>query len=132
MIGIKLKKFLKENNIIIKQQSGFRNNGSTRDNICFMSQKIKEEFNQGKKSCGLFFDIASAFDKVWHYGLLYKLIKLKPPNFILCWIKNFLENRYFEVKINQATSHIYKISAGVPQELHLVQHYFLNLSTIYR
>jgi hypothetical protein len=30
MIGIKLKEFLKENNIIIKQQSGFRNNRSTK------------------------------------------------------------------------------------------------------
>jgi hypothetical protein len=48
MKGIKLKVFLKENNIIIKQQSGFRNNRSTRDNICFMSQKIKEQFNRGK------------------------------------------------------------------------------------
>jgi exonuclease III len=115
MIGIKLKEFLKENNIIIKQQSGFRNNRSTRDNICFMSQKIKEQFNRGKKACGVFFDIASAFDKVWHNGLLYKLIKLKLPNFIICWIKNFLENRYFEIKINQATSQKYIISAGVPQ-----------------
>ena len=110
MIGIKLKNFLKENNIIIKQQSGFRNNRSTTDNICFMTQKIKEQFNRGKKACGLFFDIASAFDKVWHQGLLYKLIKLKMPNFILCWLKNFLEKRCFEVKIGNETSQTHKIT----------------------
>ena len=52
MIGIKLKNFLKENNIIIKQQSGFRNNRSTTANICYMTQKIKEQFNGGKKACG--------------------------------------------------------------------------------
>ena len=115
MIGIKLKNFLKENNIIIKQQSGFRNNRSTTDNICFMTQKIKEQFNRGKKACGLFFDIASAFDKVWHQGLLYKLIKLKMPNFILCWLKNFLGNRCFDVKIGNETSQTHKVTTGVPQ-----------------
>ena len=67
------------------------------------------------RACGLFFDIASAFDKVWHQGLLYKLIKLKMPNFILCWLKNFLENRCFEVKIGNETSQTHKITAGVPQ-----------------
>jgi hypothetical protein len=64
-----------------------------------MSQKIKENFNRGKKACGIFFDIAAAFDKVWHKGLLFKLIKQKFPNYIICWLKNFLENRSFIVKV---------------------------------
>ena len=114
MISIKLKKFL-EDNIIIKQQSGFRNNRQTKDNICFMTQKIKDQFNRKKKASGIFFDIASAFDKVWHNGLLYKLIKLKIPNYIICWLKSFLADRNFEVKINSAISLKYKIRTGVPQ-----------------
>ena len=115
MIAFKLKDYLKEKNIIIKQQSGFRNNRQTKDNICFMSQKIKENFNRGKSTCGIFFDIASAFDKVWHKGLLYKLIKHKIPNYIICWLKNFLENRCFVVRIGTMMSVTNNISAGVPQ-----------------
>jgi hypothetical protein len=115
MIAFKLKEFLKKNNIIIKQQSGFRNNRQTKDNICFMTQKIKENFNRGKKACGFFFDIAAAFDKVWHKGLLFKLIKQKIPNYIICWLKSFLENRSFIVKVGLSTSVSYKITAGVPQ-----------------
>ena len=70
MIAIKLKDFLKQQNIIIKQQSGFRSFRQTKDNLFFISQKIIEQFNRGKKVCGIFFDIASAFDKVWHKGII--------------------------------------------------------------
>jgi hypothetical protein len=51
LIALRLKKFLKVNKIIIKQQSGFRNNRQTKDNICFITQKVKEQFNRGKKAC---------------------------------------------------------------------------------
>lgn len=115
MIAIKLKDFLKQQNIIIKQQSGFRSFRQTKDNLFFISQKIIEQFNRGKKVCGIFFDIASAFDKVWHKGIIYKLLKLKTPSFIVCWLKNFLENRIFNVKINNSLSQAFPITAGVPQ-----------------
>ena len=55
LIAIRLKSFLKQNKIIIKQQSGFRNNSQTQDNICFITQKVKEQFNRGKKACGILF-----------------------------------------------------------------------------
>jgi hypothetical protein len=115
LIALRLKKFLKVNKIIIKQQSGFRNNRQTKDNICFITQKVKEQFNRGKKACGILFDIASAFDKVWHDGLIFKLMKLKIPSYIICWFKEFLNNRHFVVKIGSTLSQINRITAGVPQ-----------------
>ena len=33
--------------------------------------------------CGLFFDIAKAFDRVWHDGLIYKMSKMGVPSEIL-------------------------------------------------
>jgi hypothetical protein len=63
MIANKLKDFLSKNNIIIKQQSGFRAFRQTKDNIFFITQKTIEQFNRRKKVCGIFFDIAAAFDK---------------------------------------------------------------------
>ena len=35
-------------------QSGFLENRQTKDNICFITQKILEQFNTGKKVCGIF------------------------------------------------------------------------------
>ena len=115
LIAIKLKDFLDKNKLILKQQSGFRKNRQTRDNIFHITQKIIESFNRKKKVCAIFFDIASAFDKVWHRGLIYKMIKLKIPNYIIYWINDFLSNRYFAVKINEFISCMICIEAGVPQ-----------------
>ena len=88
LISIKLKKFLHENHIIIKQQSGFRSLSQTEDNIFFITQKILEQFIRRKKVCGLFFDIASAFDKVWRLGLNSKFIDIKAPNYVIHCVKN--------------------------------------------
>ena len=84
----KIKNFMNKNKIIIKHQSGFRQHRQTRDNIFFLTQKGIESINRGKKMCAIFFDIASAFDKVWHEGVIYKLIRLNFPNYIICWVND--------------------------------------------
>jgi hypothetical protein len=85
----KTKEFMEKNNIIIKQQSGFRKQRQTRDNLFFLTQKATESVNRGKKMITIFFDIASAFDKVWHQGLIFKLLKLNFSFHIICWLREF-------------------------------------------
>jgi hypothetical protein len=115
LIMIRFKEFLDKNKITIKQQSGFRQKRQTKDNIFFLTQKAIETLNRGKRMCTIFFDIASAFDKVWHDGVIYKLIKLKCPKYIICWLKDFLTNRVFAVRINEWIIKQLPISTGVPQ-----------------
>jgi hypothetical protein len=64
---------------------------------------------------GILFEIASAFDKVWHKGLIYKLIKAKIPIYLIAWIKDFISNRTFTVEVDDASSESKKITCGVPQ-----------------
>ncbi len=54
------------------------------------------------------FDIAKAFDKAWHNGLVFKLVKIGIPFYIVNWIIKFLDNRLFCVKINEKKSINYK------------------------
>ena len=115
IIHKRLTNFLNENNIIIKQQSGFRKNRQTRDNLLFMNQKILETFGNRKKACCIFFDIQSAFDKIWHNGLIYKLIKLKVPLYLINWIQDFLTERTFKVKVGNYMTKSYKITCSTPQ-----------------
>ena len=96
----KLNSFMDKYKLIVKQQSGFRKHRQTRDNIFILIQKITESFNRKKKVFGGFFDIEAAFDRVWHNGLIFKMIKLKIPAQIILWIKNFLNERFFSVRIN--------------------------------
>ena len=111
----RLNLYLHTKNIIIPEQSGFRNHRQTKDNICYLTQKVQENINLGKNTIGLFFDISSAFDKVWHQGLILKLISIKVPYYLVKIIMAFLNERTFKVLVGEKTSSLKKISAGVPQ-----------------
>ena len=111
----RLNYFLTSNNLICFQQSDFRNQRSTHDNLLFLTQKISENFNRNKKTCLILFDICKAFDKTWHFGILHKLLQLKVPLYLTKWIKSFLSHRLFCVKVNEAISDFEEISIGVPQ-----------------
>lgn len=55
LILTRIKDFLKEKKIIIKQQSGSREHRQTKDNLMFLIQKIQESFARKKKSIKLLF-----------------------------------------------------------------------------
>jgi exonuclease III len=111
----RLQKHLKRNNIIIMNQSGFRKNRQTKDNILYLIQTAQEGFNKGEKTLTVFFDVAAAFDKVWHNGLLAKLVELKVPYYLVKMIKEFLSERLFFVKVEADISDLKSILCGVPQ-----------------
>ena len=111
----RLQKHLDNNKIIVTQQSGFLKNRSTQDNLVMFTQKIREGFADKKMGIGVFFDIQAAFDRVWHSGLIFKLIKIKTPYYIIRLLIDFLESRTFNVKIGNIVSLTRKITAGVPQ-----------------
>lgn len=56
-----------------------------------------------------------AFDRVWHAGLLYKLSKLKVPRRIVRVVASFLEQRKFQVVVEDQISTEHPVEAGVPQ-----------------
>jgi hypothetical protein len=74
-----------------------------------------EAFNRKMQNCVIFFDISKAFDKVWHNGLVFKLINHKFDKYIISWISEFLDDRLFQIKINSTFSSEFKIEVGVPQ-----------------
>ena len=86
---LKIVSFLESKNLKTKEQSGFRRKRRTADNLISINQKIQECLNRKKKSCGIFFDISKAFDKVWQAGLIFKLIYLGTPKYLIRFIKFF-------------------------------------------
>ena len=113
IISVRLWEFLKKQNII-SCQSGFRQNRQTKDNIFHLTQKA-EAFNRSQKLCAIFFDLAAAFDKVWHNGLTYKLIKIKCPLYLVKFFIEFLKDRKFRVRVNDFVTIEFCITTGVPQ-----------------
>ncbi len=68
-----------------------------------------------KKVCSaVFLDVAQAFDKVWHQGLVHKLNRFLPKSFSKI-LNSYISERFFRVKQNESYSDLKNIEAGVPQ-----------------
>ena len=67
--------YLNTNNLITKNQSGFRPGDSTTNQLLYLVSKIHEAFENPKslEVRAVCLDISKAFDKVWHDGLIFKL-----------------------------------------------------------
>lgn len=107
--------FILSENIIINEQFGFRKKHSTNHQLLRLSEKISHGFNHNKLTGVVFLDIATAFDKVWHGGLIHKLMTLNFPNYITKLVQSYLSERFFEVHHTNETSSTRRIRAGVPQ-----------------
>lgn len=106
---------LTENNILPDEQFGFRAHHSTQHQLLRVTERITDGFNRQLHSAAVFLDIEKAFDKVWHLGLIAKMIYLKFPSYLIYTIKSFLEDRSFYVSRQNAVSSTHPLLAGVPQ-----------------
>lgn len=110
-----LRQHLDDNHIIQNEQFGFRISHSATQALTRIVEKIVIGFNRKETTVGIFMDIEKAFDKVWHTGLLYKLIKIDTPHYIISLVQNYLSNRSFNVNIDDTVSDTHFLNAGVPQ-----------------
>ena len=69
-----------------------------------------------RKSLVITLDIAGAFDRVWHRGLLTKLEQLGVVGELLELYSSYLQDRNLRVVVSGCTSAMYPIEASVPQE----------------
>ena len=67
--------YLHTNNLISKNQSGFRPGDSTTNQLLYLLDEIHQAFDstESLEVRAVFLDISKAFDKVWHEGLIFKL-----------------------------------------------------------
>ncbi|GFT79576.1 RNA-directed DNA polymerase from mobile element jockey [Trichonephila clavipes] len=105
----------RKENILIPEQHGFRPRLITSHQLLRVVEFIKEGNNKDECTAAVFLDIQKAFDRVWHTGLLFKLITYKIPPPLIFLINSYISDRSFSVKINRTYSQLKKISAGVAQ-----------------
>lgn len=104
-----------QNNILPNEQFGFRTGHSTVHQLVRVIEYANEGIQNKMATGGIFLDVAKAFDKVWHQGLLSKLIKHGYPTPLVRIIASYLKGRKFHVRFLGATSCERLITAGVPQ-----------------
>ncbi|GBP88540.1 Probable RNA-directed DNA polymerase from transposon BS [Eumeta japonica] len=101
--------------LIIDEQFGFRPAHSCPQQVLRLVEYATEAFKRKHKTVAVFFDVAKAFDRVWHAGLIYKLYTLQIPDRLVLTIQNYLANRYFTFRHERTHSTRRLIRAGVPQ-----------------
>lgn len=115
VILTRINQFNNENQIIPPEQYGFRAKFSTTRQLHKVIGDARKALSE-KDSMGIIFlDVEKAFDRVWHNGLLFKMIKLNFPHKIIKIVAAFLSHRTFHVEINGHKSQNYPIPFGVPQ-----------------
>ena len=59
--------------------------------------------------------ISKAFDRVWHKGLLAKLLMFGLHHALIKWISSCLSDRSVAIRVDGYLSKPYSINSGVPQ-----------------
>jgi len=115
IIKARLISYLEKNNLLSKNQYGFRPGLRTENALYNAIQFLYDSLDKGLKTIAVFIDLAKAFDTIQHDILLKILPNFGINNKSLLWFKSYLSNRQQMVKLNDAISNTGYIEYGVPQ-----------------
>ncbi|GFT22565.1 RNA-directed DNA polymerase from mobile element jockey [Trichonephila clavipes] len=115
IILTRIKSHCKAIDCIPPEQCSFQEGHSTLHQLIRVTNIINEGFAHKFYTVGVFLDVKRAFDKMWHDGFTYKLIKLQFPDYLIKIIHNFSHNRAFRVRVNNSYSNTGSCLSGVPQ-----------------
>ena len=110
-----LNTFLDNNNIIVKNQSGFRRNHSTETSLLQSTEMWLKSMDQGQINGVIFLDLKKAFDTIDHQIILSKLQAYGIRDHTLRWFQSYLDQRKQICMLNNCKSDIESIRCGVPQ-----------------
>jgi hypothetical protein len=91
VINKRLMEWAESNHIIHINQSGFRKNHSTQDNIFKLIESAKNGIQLNKKCGVVLFDIEKQFDKSPHKGILMRLEQYGCPSMLGNWLCSFFQ-----------------------------------------
>ena len=104
-----------ENDLISHKQAAYLKGDSTVSQLLYIVHNIRKCWTENKIMQGVFLDVSSAFDKVWHSGLLAKLYQVGIEEKFYEIMSSYLRNRKQIVVVDGQKSDILDLTAGVPQ-----------------
>ena len=115
MVNFRLSWYMKENKMLSPTQFGSQHNRSTIDSLCQLEDHVRRGFERKQITVAVFFDIQKAYNTTWRYFILKSLHDNNMRGHLPLFIKNFLSERTFQVRLDDIYSNIYKLDNGVPQ-----------------
>ena len=119
--------YLCVNNLLTPNQSGFRPDDSTINQLISITYSIYTAFEEfpSWETRAVFLDVSKAFNKVWHEGLLFKHKSNSVTGSLTALIKAFLTDWCQHVFMNGKCFDWKLLTAGVPQGSDLGPLFFL-------
>ena len=118
MVNDRLVWFLEKNEFIATIQSGFHKQRGTLDYLVRFEIFIREAFIKKENVVSVFFDLESAYDTTWKYGIMNDLHDFGIRGRLAYFISAFLTERQFRVRVGNTFSNAHKQEMGVPPEKH--------------
>ena len=115
VINDHLLSFLEASASLSDHQYGFRHGRSTGDLLTYVTNLWSSSLESYGESRVVALDIAKAFDRVWHRGLLAKLPMYGVHPTTITLIEDFLSGRSISVRMEGALSSTFSVNSGVPQ-----------------
>lgn len=115
LIANQILEYLEDNDLLCKNQFGFRKGLSTVQAISELVSKITDAFENKEHYFTMFLDLSKAFDTVSHELLISKLKYYNFSDSSVTLLKSYLNNRYQLVNVNEKLSDKMIVKHGVPQ-----------------
>jgi len=115
VINQQLTKKLDENNLIDKDQYGFRTGHGTDDAIIRFVDKLEKMQLENKHVVSVYIDVSKAFDSCNHDILIKKLKRIGLQHKGIELMKSYLKDRQQEVWVGNICGGTFKINIGVGQ-----------------
>ena len=107
--------YFNDNNLLYKNQYGFRKKHSTELAGLEFHDKIASDLENSKLPLAIFLDLSKAFDTIDHEIMLHKLQYYGITGMGLQWFKSYLTNRRQYVQFKDSISSESSLTTGVPQ-----------------
>ena len=115
IINKRLRGYIESNNTLPNSQHGFRPCRGTDTALAITTETIAHALASKNQCYIVLRDVAKAFDKVWHWGLKYKLAKAGLPDLTIKLLSSFLDDRSASINLENHFGEPFKLKSGVPQ-----------------
>jgi hypothetical protein len=100
VVAHRLNCFIHQKHILPPEQFGFCQQHSTASQLA----RITDFIAHRKQTGMVLLDFEKAYHTVWLNGLLFKLILFRLPDYLLFFLKSYLEGRVFTFHLTESTS----------------------------
>ena len=115
LVSVRLVRFMECRGVLPTTQFAYRKGLGTCDALLCVAHTLQSALEMGQEARIVQFDFSTAFDRVNHQGILFKLRSVGVGGSVLSVLKQFLSNRSQYVGVDGSRSKLVNVVSGVPQ-----------------